>query len=254
MRFKKWLAQELRPEVRKKPGLSATNWAISILIVIGTLVAILETEASLRALTGSLFLVLESVLFAVFLLEYLARWYVADVPDNAGEVQSRWQYLCSFWALLDLMVLVSFAMYFMVESLFYMRLFRLLRIVRIARLGRFSRAMELVLEALASRKFEIFFTFCIAMFLMIMGAGVLYMVEAEHQPEAFGSIPRALWWSIATLTTVGYGDVTPVTVAGKFAAGITAIFGIGLVAMPAGILASAFSEAIQRRDHQDKHD
>jgi voltage-gated potassium channel len=82
---------------------------------------------------------------------------------------------------------------------------------------------------------------------LVGSSSLLYLVEAEAQPDAFGSLPRALWWSIATLTTVGYGDVTPITVLGKLFAGVTAIAGIGLIAMPTGVLAAAFSDALQRK-------
>lgn len=88
------------------------------------------------------------------------------------------------------------------------------------------------------------------MVLIIISSTVLYLAEGSVQPEEFGSIPRAIWWSVATLTTVGYGDVTPITALGKVFAGITAMFGIGLVAMPTGILAAAFSEAFQNKRNQ----
>jgi voltage-gated potassium channel len=89
--------------------------------------------------------------------------------------------------------------------------------------------------------------------LLLISASALYVLEGGAQPDAFGSIPRAMWWSVATLTTVGYGDVVPVTALGRVFATLTAITGVGLIAMPAGILASAFSDAMQRkRDREDK--
>jgi voltage-gated potassium channel len=83
--------------------------------------------------------------------------------------------------------------------------------------------------------------------LLLISSTFLYLVEGDAQPEAFGSIPRAMWWSIATLTTVGYGDVIPVTALGRVFSGVTAIIGIGLIAMPTGILAAAFSDGLERR-------
>lgn len=96
--------------------------------------------------------------------------------------------------------------------------------------------------------YELLLSVGVAGLLLLLSSAFLYAVEAAAQPEAFGSVPRALWWSIATLTTVGYGDVTPITALGKLFAGITAVAGIGLIAMPTGILAAAFSDAFQKKD------
>lgn len=247
MNLKQKLAYQLRPDLRLNQGLSLTNRILIALILFGALIAILETEPTIRDVWGGVFLVFEMFLFVLFSVEYVARMYCANEPDLQGNRMSRMRYAFSFWAILDLLVLVSFVLTLGGSTLFIVRMFRLLRILRIARLGRFSRAIDLVVEAASARKFEIFFTFSIALVLMVFGASLLYAIEAENQPELFGSIPRALWWSVATLTTVGYGDAVPLTVLGKMVAGTTAVFGVGLVAMPAGILASAFSEAIQKR-------
>lgn len=251
MTFKEKLATALRPELRDKPGLSVTNKVIATLIIAGAVFAILETEPVIAAEWGAHLKWLEAAFFIVFLIEYIARIYSADVPAKDGTRISRIQYARTCWSLLDLLVLLSFVAALGESSVFLVRLLRLMRIVRLARLGRFSPAIDMLVEAVSARKYELFLTVVLALTFMVFGAGLLYAFEAEHQPEAFGSIMRSFWWAIATLTTVGYGDVTPITGLGKFAAGITAIFGVGLVAMPAGILAAAFSEAIQKRKDQD---
>ena len=130
---------------------------------------------------------------------------------------------------------------------YLLRLARLLRILRVAKLGRFSRAWTFVGRAIASRRYELLLTFYAAVFVMIVSATLLYIVEGPSQPEKFGSIPRALWWSVVTLTTIGYGDVYPETGLGKVFAGLTAVLGIGLIAAPTGILAAAFSDALQQQ-------
>lgn len=137
---------------------------------------------------------------------------------------------------------------FLGNEAFLLRMFRLIRIIRVARLGRFSSALQAINEAVHARRFELMMSFAIASMLLLLSSTLLYIVEGGIQPETFGSIPRAMWWSVATLTTVGYGDVYPVTTIGRIFAGLTAITGIGLIAMPTGILASAFSDAIQKRD------
>jgi voltage-gated potassium channel len=117
----------------------------------------------------------------------------------------------------------------------------------LAKLGKLSSAIQHLMQALADRRYELLVTVFLAGFLLLFGASALYWVEGTVQPDKFGSIPRALWWSIITLITVGYGDVSPITPLGKIFASIIAIAGIGLVAMPAGIMAAAFSDAMQKQ-------
>ena len=117
-------------------------------------------------------------------------------------------------------------------------------------LGRFSDALNALGRALYQRRYEMILSAGAAFMLLLFSASMLYVVEAEHQPDTFGSIPRALWWSVATLTTVGYGDVTPITALGRVLAGMTAIAGVGLVALPAGILAAAFSDVFQEQEQE----
>jgi voltage-gated potassium channel len=153
--------------------------------------------------------------------------------------------------LLDLLALLPLLLAVVGPEAFVLRFARMLRILRFSRLGRFSGALSLLSEALASRKDELFVGVCVAAALLMLSATLLYVVEGQAQPEAFGSIPRAMWWAIATLTTVGYGDVAPVTWLGRVCAGFIAVLGIGLIAIPTGILAAAFSDATQaQRAHK----
>ena len=125
------------------------------------------------------------------------------------------------------------------------RLIRLFRLASLLRFGEFSNALRALSTAIVERRYDLAVTGALAGVLVLGGATALYWAEGAQQPEAFGSIPRAMWWSIITLTTVGYGDVSPVTTLGKFLAAIVALGGIGLVAMPTGIVAAAFSDAMQ---------
>jgi voltage-gated potassium channel len=127
-----------------------------------------------------------------------------------------------------------------------LRLFRLMRILRLARLGRFSLGMRHLSQAVTDRKEELLLSLMPATFVLVSSAAGVYLIEGENDPQTFGSIPRAMWWSVCTLNTVGYGDIYPHTVLGKILGGVTSIAGIGLIAMPTGILAAAFSAAFQR--------
>jgi len=128
-----------------------------------------------------------------------------------------------------------------------LRFVRFFRILRLAKLGRFSSAWSDLGNAIRSRKEELFLAFSLSAFTMLIASTLMYWAEGAAQPEKFGSIPRTMWWTIVTLTTVGYGDVYPVTPVGKFLCGMVAVAAIGLIALPTGILAAAMSDVMQRR-------
>lgn len=245
--------RHLEPEGRTKPGLSPINTVIALLILLAVLSVIAETEAVLIGAHTTLFWRLELFFGIVFTLEYLARVYAAGEDPRYRGILGRLRYVFSIWALIDLLALLPF--YFGIlgtSNAFFLRLVRLLRLLRISRLGRFSKAWDALAEALHTRLHELVLSVGLALVLLILSSACIYLVEAEQQPESFGSIPRALWWSIATLTTVGYGDVTPLTTIGRIFAGITAVAGIGIIAMPTGILAAAFSDAFQKQRNQEQ--
>ncbi|HBB55482.1 MAG TPA: cyclic nucleotide-binding protein, partial [Hyphomonadaceae bacterium] len=124
----------------------------------------------------------------------------------------------------------------------------MLRLLRFFKLGRYSPGMASLGAALVAERKALFACFVILMGVMLMAASAMHLVEHEAQPDKFGTIPDAMWWAIITLTTVGYGDVYPVTALGRVVAGLIAIAGIGIVALPTGILASAFTDELRRRE------
>lgn len=237
----------LDPVARRKPGLSLLNWFFVAAILIGTFTCIFATEPEVTRGNESLFAGIELVLGVIFLIEYLARLWVT--PEGSGEgsaTQKRLRFVSSPSAILDLVVLVATFGTLFASNVQLLRLFRLLRIIRVAKLARMSMAMHHLWVAVKSRRYELLVTMAMAAFLVIFGATALYIVEGDIQPDKFGSIPRALWWSVITLTTIGYGDVSPATPLGKMIAACVAVAGVGFVAMPTGIMAAAFSEAMQR--------
>lgn len=238
--------RELDPSARAH-GLSRTNRVVCILILCSVLVAVLETEPSLADRLGGVFWAAEFAFATVFAVEYgLRAWVAIESPRFQDGWRGRLRYLATPAAVLDLLALLP-ALLLLTGSLsFLLRLGRLVRILRLARLGPMTRAIDHLRGAVAARRYELGVSLAIAAMVLLVSSCLLYVVEGPIQPEDFGSIPRAMWWSIATLTTVGYGDVYPITPLGKVLAAITALSGIGLIAMPTGILAAAFSDAMVR--------
>jgi voltage-gated potassium channel len=247
--IRRTLYRHLEPTGWPGKGLSPANRAVSILIVLAVLVGILDTEAAVRDRAPGLFSWLEWMLISAFSIEYLARVYCAGENPLYAGWRGRLHYMTRFWSLVDLLAILPFLLTLGSYNAFLLRLFRFFRLLRLARLGRYTDAWDVLGEALYSRRFELVISAGLAVLVLIFSSALLYLVEGAEQPEAFGSIPRSLWWSIATLTTVGYGDVAPVSALGRVFAGFTAVAGIGLIAMPTGILAAAFSDVIQKRRH-----
>lgn len=236
----------LHPTAWSKRGLSPLNRLLAALICLAVLTANFESEPVLYRGREGLFFAAEIFFGVVFLIEYCARiWTAAENPAFGPGLGGRLRYVMSLPALIDLLAISTLFLTFFGNETSLLRLFRLLRILSLAKLGRFSSAMRAIGEAIRSRRYELFVSLVCAGMLPISST-LMFMVEGPGQPDAFGSIPRAMWWAVVTLTTVGYGDAAPVTPLGKLLAGLTALTGIGVIAIPTGILASAFSDALQR--------
>jgi voltage-gated potassium channel len=239
------LHDQLDPASRA--GLSPLNTLICVAILLATASAVLETEPLLSGGREQLFRATEIGFGLFFAAEYLARLWVAAEADEPGPAwRRRLRFALSPGGLIDLLVVATTFAPMLTANAQMLRLLRLVRIIRLAKLGRMSAAMRHLGEAMASRRMELALTAGLGVGLMLAGATLLYWIEGEVQPDKFGSIPRALWWAVITLTTTGYGDVYPVTPAGKVVAALVAISGIGVIALPAGIFAAAFSDAVQR--------
>jgi voltage-gated potassium channel len=245
VRKRRRLYLALEPSARAT-GLSRLNRVIAIAIVVSVVFAIIESEPRVLEASPALFVAVEYFFGGLFLMEYLARlWVSVENPRYAAGWRGRVRYMVSPTALLDLLAVSPLFLAAIGTEAYVVRLVRLLRVVRLANLGRFSGAIGALTAAIRSRRFELLVSFCFAGLVLLLTSTLMYVVEGGGQPDAFGSIPRAMWWSVATLTTVGYGDVIPLTPMGRVLAGITAVTGIGLIAMPTGILAAALSQAMR---------
>lgn len=242
------LHRHLDPAAWGRKGLSPLNRLVVVAICAAVLLVVLESESEIRELSPAAFAYAEIVFSILFLAEFAARVWV--VPERLGYGEGwreRLRYLRSWPAMLDMVALLPSLLVTLGSESFILRLFRLLRILRLGHLGRLSVAISAIVGAVVARRFELLTSLLVALVLVLVSATLLHICEGAGQPATFGSIPRAMWWAVVTLTTVGYGDVYPATPLGKLFAGLTALTGIGLIAMPTGILAAAFSDAIQKQ-------
>jgi voltage-gated potassium channel len=240
--------QQVDPSARQGRGLSPFNRLAVAVIVLSVLVAVLDSEPTIVRGHERLFVQIEIACGLFFALEFALRlWVCAENPKFGPGLGGALRFLRSPAAIFDLLALAPLLMIGIGSEAYILRFARLLRVLRLAKLGRYSVAMTAIGEAVHSRRHELMMSAALAALVLLVASTLLYLVEGPAQPDSFGSIPRAMWWAIATLTTVGYGDIYPHTPVGKVLAGLTAITGIGLIAMPAGILAAAFSDALQRQ-------
>ncbi len=218
-------------------------------VIVSAFSIVLETVHDLSAAYGSWFRLIEDVAVAIFTAEYLMRLWSA--PGQAGLAgaspwQARMAFARSAPGLIDLLSIVpAFAGVFFGAKF---RIFLLLRLVRFFKLARYSPGMRSLALVLQAERKALLASAVILLGFVLLSASAMYAAEAEAQPDKLGSIPAAMWWAVVTLTTVGYGDIYPVTVPGRMVASVTMVFGLMMLALPVGIVATAFAEEIHRRD------
>lgn len=223
------------------------NGLILGLILLNVFAVIVETVEPIYQRYASLFLIFEIVSIIVFSVEYFARVWISDLkPELNNYRYPRLRYILSISALVDLFAVLPFFAPINAD-LRFIRILRLFRLVRVMKLGRYSKAVQTMSRVLTAKREEMTIAVSVVLILLLFASTIMYALEHEVQPEAFASIPATMWWGVATLTTVGYGDVYPVTGLGRLFGALTAIFCLGLFALPAGIIASGFAEEIQTK-------
>ena len=213
---------------------------IQALILISIVTFSIETLPDLQPETRTLLQAIEIFCVSIFTLEYVLRIYVAE---------KKLKFIFSFFGLVDLIAILPFYLSFGVD-LRSLRALRFLRLFRVLKLVRYNRAMNHFTRAIASAKEEIFLFIFITLILIYFSAVGIYYFESQAQPEHFSSIFDSLWWAIITLTTVGYGDVYPITVGGKVFTFIILMIGLGIVAIPTGIISSALTKSIDKKEQE----
>lgn len=229
------------------------NAALALLIVVNVAAVILESVEPIRAAHPAAFWWIEQVATAVFAVEYGLRvWTAVDLRSGrfVHPLWGRLRYMRSFFALIDLVAVLPAVLGVFGADDF--RVLRLLRLLRMLKLTRHSTIFSLLWAVFREEARSITAVLFILGLTLLMSASIMYMIENEAQPAVFSSIPAAMWWAVETLTTVGYGDMVPVTPAGKIVGGLISIIGIGTLALFSGLITVSFMDRLRRRE-QFKH-
>jgi voltage-gated potassium channel len=223
--------------------------ALIMLVLVNIAAVVLESVPRYQAEFGEVFAAIEIVSAVVFTVEYLLRvWAATEHAPNRDltPLRARLRYIVSTDGLVDLVSVLPFWLAFVLP--FEFRIILLFRIVRFLKLARYSPALRSLLEALYSERRALFGCVVILAGATLITASFMHLAERDVQPDKFGTIPDAMWWAIVTLGTIGYGDAVPITPIGKMIAAVTILCGLVMIALPVGIIATAFSEQIHRRD------
>ena len=209
---------------------------IQILIILSIFAFSIETLPDLNSKIISYLKIFELIAILIFTVEYLLRFYVSD---------KKIKYIFSFYGLIDLIAILPF---YLPTTGIDLRSVRAVRLLRLVKLFRFNKSLTILKTALLKIKNElILFSFITFILLYISSLGI-YIFENSAQPESFKSIFHCMWWAVCTLTTVGYGDVYPVTIGGKIFTGIITLVGIGVIAIPTGLFASSLTSTLEKND------
>lgn len=228
------------------------DYAIMILIILNVIAIILETIPEINKSIESFLNLFEIISVFIFSFEYLMRIYVSDLTfPSSGRIKSAIRFIFSTYGLIDLLAILPFYLPFLITTdLRFLRVIRLIRFVRLLKMNRYNRSLVLIGSVIKEKKVELAITGFVALLVLLIASFLMYNIEGDVQPDKFPNILSCFWWAIATLTTVGYGDVYPITGAGKVVSGFIAVLGIGLVALPTGIVGAGFMEKIGRKNNK----
>ena len=236
----------LLEETQRKTHVQRTFDTFLVVLILGNVLAvILESVQGVRLQYGTAFQLFEYFSVSVFTLELMLRFWVSDLAPNDSGQRSKKQFWRSPCNLMDMLAVLPFYLSFLINV--DLRLLRLFRLIRVFRISPYFRSLSLLASVLKQEYRPMLSALSVILVLMLLAGGGIYLLEREGQPETFGDIPSALWWVVVTLSTVGYGDAIPATAMGKLLGAVIMILGVGMVALPAGMLASRFSEVMHRQ-------
>ncbi|OIN56992.1 ion transporter [Arsenicibacter rosenii] len=222
------------------------NLILVTVISLNALAIVLHTVPAYNLKYEKLFYDFELFSVTFFTIEYLLRiWVCVENEKYQHPVKGRLRYIFSTSAIIDFLAIFPFFFTLFAADLAIIRILRLFRIFRLFRISRYSHAFRMIQHAVADRKEELVLSVVLIVFMLIIVSSLMYYVEHNVQPKLFSSIPATMWWGVTAMTTVGYGDIYPITPLGKLLGGLVAIMGVGLFALPTGILVSGFLDHVR---------
>jgi voltage-gated potassium channel len=230
------------------------DYSIMTLIVLNVVALILDTVPIIKESAGKLFWIFEVFSVTVFTIEYGMRIYVSDMMcPSSNRFKSALKFIFSILGLIDLLAILPFYLPFLIKiDLRFLRVLRLMRFIRVFKINRYNNSLTLIYSVIKEKKSELAITGFVALLILLIASFLMFDIEGSVQPDKFPNMLSCLWWAIATLTTVGYGDVYPVTGMGKFLSAIIAVLGIGLIALPTGIISAGFIDKIGKSKQEHK--
>lgn len=226
------------------------EWVLIILIWLNVAAVVLGSIEELFNKYNAIFISFEFFSIVIFTAEYALRLWTApnkfNLPKNS--LRSYLRYIFSFLGIIDLFAILPFYFPFIIDAdLRILRVLRTFRLLRILKLSRYNNSFKMIIRVLREQKEKLFITLFFIVVMILLSSSIMYFVETAVQPDKFPNIPATLWWAVATLTTVGYGDVYPITILGKILGSFIAVMGIGLIAMPSGIISAGLIKEVKKQ-------
>lgn len=230
------------------------DYLIMSLILLSVIAIIIESMPEIDKRFSDYLKVFKVVSVVIFSVEYIMRLYVSDLTHpSTNRFKSAIRFMFSVYGLIDLLAVLPFYLPMLIKvDLRFLRALRLTRFVRILKVNRYNDSLNLIWTVIKEKKPELAVTGFVTFLILLLASFLMYYIEGEKQPDQFPNIIASFWWAVATLTTVGYGDIYPVTGLGKLISGLIAVLGIGLVALPTGLISAGFMNKIENKRKQDK--
>lgn len=233
-----------------RPGDTASRVVDLVLIclILLNVILVIADTFELPPVTAAAAGWIENISVAVFSVEYILRvWTASEMFHELSPLRARLKYMRSFQAIIDIVSILPYFITFISVNLIVLRMFKVLRLLRVFKVNRYTNALRDIGMVFKKKASQLISSMLVVSFLMVIASVLMYDAEHDAQPDKFDNALSGMWWAIATLTTVGYGDIYPITVMGKIMSAVIALLGIGLVAVPTGIITAGFSEQIKEK-------